>query len=181
MHEIYPTEDRLRHVFNQIEAHVEKKYSIPIIIKEVPSPFTGDLNGEEIHVDYYQDIENAVFIIAHLFGHTVQWNLCPRAREIGVRGIVPLSEDEMLELREYEKEACRYSLQLFHEAGIKDLDQWLSDFSACDFAYLDYVYKNGDKKPFRDFWKFGQELLTPLTIPKFETKAWVSRWQGIVV
>ena len=30
------------------------------------------------------DIEDAVFILIHLFGHTVQWNVSERARQIGL-------------------------------------------------------------------------------------------------
>ena len=139
------TEARLREVFNTLEQHVERRYGIPIIIRDVPSPFTGDLDGAEIHVDYAEDIESALFIIAHLF------------------------------------EACRYSMQLFHEAGVLDLDQWLSDYSSCDFAYLKHFYTTGEKLLFKHFWVNGSPLLQPKPIPPFHPTKWVSRWEGIVV
>jgi hypothetical protein len=176
-----PTDERFREVFNAVEPHIERRYGIPVIIKDVPDPFTGDLDGAEIHVDYANDLENAVFIIAHLFGHTVQWNLSEYARKIGYEVQNNPTEEKLDELERYEREACRYSLQLFHDAGVRDLDQWVADFAACDFAYLRHFYKTGEKPAFRSFWKDGQPLLEPLLIPEFHPARWISRWQGIVV
>lgn len=176
-----PTEARMREVFNVLEHHIEHVYSVPVRIRDVPNPFTGDLDGAEIHVDYAEDIESALFIIAHLFGHTVQWNTDVAAREIGYR-LYPNPSEEMLQrLHDYEHEACRYSMQLFHDAGVRDLDQWLSDYSACDFAYLVDFYRTNVKKPFKAFWKNGAPLLTAKPIPTFHPTKWVSRWEGIVV
>src|SRR4029077_5818955 len=104
-----PDEDRFRAVFNTIEPYVENRYGIPVVISDVLDPFTGDLDGAEIRVDYANAIAHAVFIIAHLFGHTVQWNTSERAREIG-RMVIDKPDDETLELLErYEREACAYS------------------------------------------------------------------------
>lgn len=176
-----PSDDRLRQVFNLLEPYIERRYGIPVIIKDVPAPFTGDLDGAEIHVDYEEDIESAVFIIAHLFGHTVQWNTNPRAREVGSRAYSNPTEDELRELRDYEIVACRYSLQLFRDAGVTDLDQWLSDFAACDYAYLEHFFRSGEKRPFRSFWRDDQPLLEPLAIPAFHPAQWISRYEGVVV
>ena len=173
--------ERFRQAFNRLERHVETKYGIPIRIRDVPSPFTGDLDGAEIHVDYDEDIESALFIIAHLFGHTVQWNTDEKAREIGYKLYPNPSEEMLRRLHEYEYEACRYSMQLFHEAGVEDLDQWLSDYSACDFRYLEHFYKTGEKPPFKRFWQDGAPRLEPKPIPPFHPTKWVSRWEGIVV
>ena len=176
-----PSDDRLREVFNTLEPYIEGRYGVPVIIKDVPDPFTGDLDGSEIHVDYANNLENAVFIIAHLFGHTVQWNLSEYARRIGYEVQQSPSDERLIELETYEREACRYSLQLFHDAGIDDLDQWIADFAACDFAYLKHFYKTGEKRGFRSFWKAGQPPLEPLAIPEFHPTRWIARWQGIVV
>jgi len=176
-----PTEERFREVFNTVERYIEDRYEIPVIISDVPNPFTGDLDGAEIRVDYDLSIEEALFIMVHLFGHTVQWNLSQRAREMGY--LLPKSpSDELLkELEEYEREACRYSVQLFHQVGVRDLDQWVSNFSACDFAYLRHFYQTGEKLPFRSFWREDRPVLEPLYLPEFKPTRWVSRWQGIVV
>lgn len=178
---MHPSEARLREVFNTLEPYIERRYGVPVIIKDVPDPFTGDLDGSEIHVDYAIDLENAVFVIAHLFGHTVQWNLSEYARKIGYEVQQNPSDEKLAELEAYEREACRYSLQLFHDAGVYDLDQWVANFAACDFAYLRHFYKTGSKLSFRSFWKEGQPLIEPLAIPDFRPTRWIARWQGIVV
>jgi hypothetical protein len=176
-----PSDERLRAAFNQVERYIEQRYEVPIRISDVPNPFTGDLDGAEIQVDYDEDIESALFIIVHLFGHTVQWNTSAAARELGYK-LHPNPSEEMIErLHEYEHEACRYSLQLFHEAGITDLDGWLSDYSACDFAYLIDFYRTGQKRPFKSFWQEGAPLLEPKPIPRFSPTRWVARASGIVV
>jgi len=111
----------------------------------------------------------------------VQWNTSEASREIGYKLYPNPSEEMIKKLHDYEYEACRYSMQLFHEAGVNDLDQWLSDYSACDFAYLLDFYRTNQKKPFKSFWKNGAPLLTPRPIPEFHPTKWVARGEGIVV
>jgi hypothetical protein len=174
-------EARFREVFDRLERHVEERWGIPVRIRDVPTPFTGDLDGAEIHVDYDLTAEDSLFILVHLFGHTVQWNVSQALRELGaVRG-PGLSDETLARLVDYEREACRYSLQLLHEAGVHDLDGWLADFSACDLAYLIHFYKHGEKRAFRSFWQPGQPRLEPLAIPAFQPTRWVSRWDGVVI
>jgi len=176
-----PPDDRLRTIFNALEAHIEARYGVPVILKDVPDPFTGDLDGREIHVDFDLDPADAVFIVAHLFGHTVQWNLSPADRDLGSRFLVGASAEELAAVRDYERTACAYSLQLFHEAGVRDCDAWLSDFAACDFAYLEHFYRTGEKRPFMSFWRDDTALLAPLPIPAFTPTAWRARWSGVVI
>jgi len=177
-----PGDDRLREVFNILEAHIENRYNVPVRIRDVPDPFSGDLDGSEIHVDYDEDIESAVFIIAHLFGHTVQWNVCEESREIGYTIKADPTEEWLEKLMKYETDACRYSLQLFHEAGVRDMYQWLCDYSACDLRYLLHFYRSGGERlPFKSFWEEGADKLEPLAIPEFQPSRWVTRFQGIVV
>ena len=177
----YPGEDRMREVFNLVADHVERRYGIPITISDVTDPYTGDLDGAEIKIDYANEIENALFILVHLFGHTIQWNTDPHAREHGTRAQADPSEERIAELDSYEREACRYSLQLLHECGVRDFDQWLADFAGCDFAYLTHFYRTGEKRPFRSFWRHGCPLLEPLAVPVFTPKSWSGRWSGTVV
>ena len=176
----YPTETRFREVFNLIEAYIERRYGLPVVIRDVTDPFTGDLDGAHIEVDYDQSCEDALFIVAHLFGHTVQWNTDARARELGTAVIKNPTEEFLSELRDYEHLACRYSMQLFHDAGVRDLDQWVADFAACDSAYLMHFYRTGEKRPFRTFWKRGLPILEPLPVPDFTPVRWVSRADGVV-
>jgi hypothetical protein len=176
-----PDPARLRVVFDAIERLVEDRWSIPVRITDVPNPFTGDLDGRVIHVDHDLDIEDAVFILIHLFGHTVQWNVSERAREIGFARRDHWTEEQLRELADYEAQACAYSLQLLHEAGVHDLDQWVSDFAACDTAYLLHFYRTGEKRPFRSFWQEGSPMLPPIPIPAFTPTCWLSRYEGTVV
>jgi hypothetical protein len=176
-----PGEARFREVFNHMEAYIERRYGVPVVISDVVNPYTGDLDGAEIRIDYENSIEDALFILVHLFGHTVQWNLSEYNRRIGYEVQEQPSEEKLAELERYEREACRYSLQLFHDAGVRDLDQWLADVSACDFAFLRAFYQTQEKREFRSFWKEGTPALEPLSIPEFQPTRWISRWQGIVV
>ena len=176
-----PPDTRFVQVFNQVEKYVERKYGVPVVISDVTNPFTGDLDGAEIRIDHDLTLEEATFILAHLFGHTIQWNLSAEARDMGARTQANPTDAMIEALHRYEVEACRYSVQLFHDAGVRDLDQWLSDFAACDFEYLRDFYKTGQKRPFFSFWKAGAPLLKPLPIPEFHPTQWMSRWQGVVV
>jgi hypothetical protein len=171
----------MRQAFNTLEPYIENRYGIPVRIRDVPNPFTGDLDGAEIHVDYAEDIESALFIIAHLFGHTVQWNTDEKTRDIGYMLVKDPSPELLERLRLYEEEACAYSLQLFHDAGVKDFDGWVSDYAACDWSYLKHFYRTGEKRPFRSFWREGAGLIKPKPIPEFRPQKWVTRSQGIVI
>lgn len=174
-----PTTQRFNEVFASVERLIEERWAIPVRIQDVPDPFTGDLDGAEIMVDYDLDAEDALFIVVHLFGHTVQWNVDPDSRAIGVHP-GPWDDAALARVRAYETDACRYAMQLFHQANILDLDQWLSDFAACDYAYLEHFYKTGEKRLFRSFWSDGQAPLAPLAIPSFTAQRWITR-NGIVV
>jgi hypothetical protein len=171
--------ERFRDVFGIIEPLVERRWGVPVVLSDVPHPFTGDLDGAQILIDYDLEAEDALFILVHLFGHTVQWNLDEDARAIGTHP-GPWDEDALRRVRLYELTACRYSMQLFHDAGVHDLDQWLSDFAACDYGYLEHFYRTGEKRPFRSFWTDGNPRLLPLAIPTFSPTRWMSR-DGIVI
>jgi hypothetical protein len=173
--------ERFRRVFDLAVARIESRWGIPVRVRDVPHPFTGDLDGAEIHVDYDLDAEDSLFIVVHLFGHTVQWNANPELRQLGeVRGSGH-SPETIAALTQYEQQACQYSLQLLHEVGVHDLDQWLADFAACDLAYLQHFYRTGEKPPFRSFWRDGQPVLEPLAIPEFSPARWITRYEGIVI
>ena len=172
--------DRFTEVYALVERAIEDRWGIPVVIADVANPFTGDLDGAEIKVDYDLSAEDALFIIVHLFGHTAQWNTSEAARRWGhYKG--PFTADVVTQIRAYEHEACQFSLQLFHECGVHDLDQWLSDFSACDLAYLVHFYATGKTGSFRTFWRDGTPLLEPKAIPPFTPQKWLGRWDGIVV
>jgi len=177
-----PRSARFFDVFNALERRIENRYGIPVIISDVAHPFTGDLDGAKIQLDYDITPEEAVFCVAHLFGHTVQWNIDPGARDLGLAQVERQTDPAVIQkLRDYELQACGYSVQLFHDAGVADMDQWLSDFAACDLAYLEHFYKTGEKLPYRQFWKDGMPIVAPREIPEFHPTVWTSRWEGVVI
>lgn len=176
-----PSPERFAEVFPLLRQRVEGRYGIPVRMVDVPAPFTGDLDGAEIHLDFEQRGELQVFTLAHLFGHTVQWSLSESARTIGGKPPGEYSEADLAEVDAYEAEASRYGLSLLHEAGVTDLDGWLSDFSACDRAYLENYYKTGEKRPVDEFWRDGRPLLDPLPVPPFTPHRAKFRWDGVVI
>ncbi|MEO7993276.1 MAG: hypothetical protein ABI743_02665 [bacterium] len=175
------TQDHFRELFDHIECYLEERYELPVIISDVRNPFTGDLTGAAIKVDYDVTPEEAVFIVIHLFGHTVQWCTEPTARDTAYAQEVKQDASRIGALQAYETEAVQYSLQLLHDLDITELDQWVSDYAACDFAFLLHFYVTGEKRDFKSFWKDHQPLLTPKPIPEFEPSEWKSRWEGVVV
>jgi hypothetical protein len=166
---------------DKLTSFLGREYGIPVIIRDIQDPLTGDLDGMEIHVDYALGSEDRLFLIAHLFGHTVQWNVRPRLRHIGQPSSIPVPEAQMPRIVHYEREAAQYALSLFHRNGITDLNQWLTDYSACDIAYLAHYYRTGEKKDPKTFWKSGQPLLEAKPIPIFKPKRWRFRLNGIVI
>jgi len=165
----------------KVEQHIEKTYGVRIVTRDVPDPLIGDLNGSEIHIDFAVTPEQRLFLLAHLFGHTVQWNVRPEAFELGQPRQPPVNKEALPALIDYEKEAARYALGLFHEIGVTGADQWLSDYAACDNAYLKAFYETGEKRDFLSFWQDGTPLIDAKPIPPFVPITRVFRTDGIVI
>lgn len=176
-----PAPERLQEVIELLRAEIEQHYGIPILFVDVPAPFVGDLDGEEIWIDFEQDYELIAFNLIHLFGHTVQWNLQGKAPEIGSKEPGTYSDADIDEVVRYERDASRYGLELLHDLGVRDLDGWLADFSGSDVAYLVHFYRTGEKVDHRDFWHSGLPLLEPLPIPHFTPKRLKLRSSGVVI
>jgi hypothetical protein len=163
--------------YDAVERRIEGRYGIPVHIADVLDPNTGDFDGMRILVDHDQELDSALFVLVHLFGHTVQWNLSEAYRTLGQDVAAGKSEAQLARFHPYERDATRYSLQLLHEAGVKDLDRWVSDWWHADWRYLEHFYRTGEKLDFRALLRPGEgELLTPLPIPDFTPQKWVSRW-----
>ena len=176
-----PTPERLQEVIDLLQVEIEQHYGIPILFVDVPAPFVGDLDGAEIWIDFEQSPELIAFNLIHLFGHTVQWNLLGKAPEIGNKDPGCYSEAELDEVERYERDASRYGLKLLHDLGVRDLDAWLSEFSASDVAYLVHFYRTGEKVDHRGFWHNGLPLLDPLVIPPFTPRRLKLRSSGVVI
>jgi len=181
MHSNGPTAQRLQEVLTLLRDHVEQHYRIPVLFLDVPDPFVGDLDGEEIWIDNQQDLDVMLFNLIHLFGHTVQWNLLGRTPEIGNKAPGEYTEADLREVVQYEREASCYGLQLLHDLGVWDLDAWLSDFSGSDISYLLHFYETGEKVDPQTMWKSGQPLLEPLPTPAFTPTRLKLRSTGVVI
>ena len=165
----------------KVEQKIEGTYGVRIVTRDIPDPLTGDLNGAEIHIDYAVTPEQRLFLLAHLFGHTVQWNVNPAAFELGQPRRPPVSEELLPALLNYEREAARYALALLHDLGLTATDQWFADYAACDEAYLKYFYVTGGKREFLSFWRDGTPLVEAQPIPPFRATPRVFRTDGIVI
>src|ERR1700724_2683561 len=110
----------------RIQVHLQHFYAIRIVTRDIPDPLTGDLDGVEIDIDYAVTAEQRLFLLGHLFGHTVQWNIEPTSFELGRKYQPPVSEELIPAIIAYEGEAACYGLALFHQIGITDtnVDRW---------------------------------------------------------
>lgn len=166
---------------SHVQKHLEQVYGIRIVTRDIPDPLTGDLDGAEIHIDYAVTPEQRLFLLGHLFGHTVQWNTDPASFEIGRRYQPPVSEDSIPAIIAYEGEAACYGLSLFHQIGITGLDQWFCNYTACDQAYLLCFYRTGEKRDFHSFWRTDAPRIKPKAIPKFIPTKRSLRMDGVVI
>jgi hypothetical protein len=165
----------------RVEELLSTKYGIRVVTRDIPDPLTGDLDGLEIHLDYSLSREDRLFLLAHLFGHTVQWNLNPAAFEVGKQYRPPVTESLLPAILAYEQEAAEYGLFLLHETGITGIDQWFSAYSTCDQAYLLHYYRTGEKRTCRSFWPEKVSLIRPKPVPTFRPTRRTFRMDGVVI
>ncbi|HEV3121736.1 MAG TPA: hypothetical protein VGY53_07530 [Isosphaeraceae bacterium] len=141
------------------------KYGFAIELCPLEAPKTGIFNGLKISVDPAVEFENQCFILVHLFGHSVQW-VAP-SLEPSLHGLRHTDDRDhfMQALHDYEFAAASYGLQLLHEAGVTDLDQWFSDFVETDWRYVERYYKTGVIASLQDCLAGGCRLIKPTPIP----------------
>ncbi|HYX52666.1 MAG TPA: hypothetical protein VE783_04395 [Candidatus Limnocylindrales bacterium] len=166
---------------DRLQELLQQGYGIPVVTRDIPDPLTGDLNGAEIDLDYAITPELRLFLLAHLFGHTVQWNVNESSFDLGRQYKPPVDEKLFPHVVAYETEAACYGLSLLHQAGITDVDQWFSNYAATDQHYLLHFYRTGDKSEFKDFWQENAPLLQGKPIPKFEPRKRTFRMDGVVI
>lgn len=183
------TETDFQTYFNSIRSLIEKKYCLTVTTQPLIDDRTGEFNGRFINIDSSQDVEEQLFLLLHLFGHSIQWAVSDYWRELGLKqpGFDEFDDYrfELLkridEIYEYEEEASSYGMALLHEAKIYCLDQWLSDWFHADWKFLHRVYKNGFKKEYlQDFkgqyFEYFTEIINPKSIPIFELAEWDYRF-----
>ena len=117
-------DSELKDAFNRVERFIETHYDIPVSICDVLDPNTGDFDGASIQVDYDQDLEMALFVLIHLFGHTVQWNVSDTLRHLGQASQTGGKSDEELRLiYAYERDAYERDAMIRTDSHKYALDQ----------------------------------------------------------
>jgi hypothetical protein len=163
--------------FRAVDRHINQRYGVPVVITDVLDPNTGAVDGERIQIDYDQTSETALFVLCHLFGHTAQWTTSRYYRSLARMKIEKPGPPILSKVKAYERRASRMGLQLLHEAGVRDVDAWLSDWAEADYRYLKHFYFTGEAGNPRRFLVPGSApLLRPLKIPDFRPRQWFARY-----
>lgn len=107
--------------------------------------FKGDLDGKRIFIGIHLSSEEKLFNLVHLAGHSVQWNVDELLRTMGSELYKHPGDKLLKKLQAYEWQANCYGLTILHNAGIINLDDWLSKKYTLDMLYLTHFYKTGKK------------------------------------
>ena len=167
-----------RAVFYALAEHIQRAYSLKVNVGPVVGSYTGQFDGKELWVDLDKEPEEAVFILAHLFGHTVQWNLDEQMRLLGLANTVEVTEQDLRRIYEYEREASQLGLALLEETNEFRLARWLTNRFGADWKFLAHYYRTGGKEKIRfDSETAGADepLLTSIPIPRFTPQRWPMR------
>ena len=163
-----------RTIFCSLAERIEEAYSLKVNVGPVTGSYTGQFDGKEIWADLDRDPEEAVFILVHLFGHTVQWNLDEKLRRLGL-AVSGVKEEDLPRIYEYERQASQFGLALLEETGEMRLAWWLSDCFGADWKFLAHFYRTGEKVRFKKEEGTDEPLLSALPIPRFVPQRWPPR------
>jgi len=62
----------LRDACSAVAKHLHARYGVSVEVASIELPLKGDLDGSRILVGDHNTDEEQLFLVAHLFGHTVQ-------------------------------------------------------------------------------------------------------------
>lgn len=158
-----PREQMVR-VWTAISTRVVK-YGFAMEYRDLEPPRTGIFDGRRITIDPDVEFEMQCFILLHLFGHSVQWVAPSLQHKLDDLCHTEDRAKFMLVLHDYEYEAARFGLQLLHEAGIRDLDAWYSDFVATDWCYVERYYQTDAIPPWEECLSHAEAPIVPAAIP----------------
>ena len=175
-----PGQRAYRDAFAACSRAIRETYGLAVMITDVPAPFTGDLDGAAITLDYELPPQEMLFTLLHLFGHTVQWTVSPADREIGLADPSGRDESFLDDVARYERGAGEYAMALLAAAGVTQLDAWLAEMTAADIAYLLHFYRTGEKRRQASN-EATAERLQCRAIPAFVPQRWLARNAGIVI
>ncbi len=163
-----------RRVFRALVEQIERRYSLKVNVGPVTGSYTGQFDGKEIWVDLDKDPEEAVFILVHLFGHTVQWNCDEGLRQLGLANI-GVTEADLPRIYRYERQASQLGLALLEATNEFRLARWLTDRFGADWKFLAHFYRTGEKVRFEDEDGADEPLLISIPIPHFTPQRWPVR------
>ncbi len=144
------------------------KHGFVIEYRDLEPPRTGIFDGLRIVLDPDVGFEMQCFILLHLFGHSVQWTAPSWEHKLDELQFVQDRPRFMQVLAEYEAGAAHFALQLMHEAGVRDLDQWFSDFAETDRRYVERYYQTDQIPPWEECVANGCQRVIPWEIPPLE-------------
>ncbi|MEQ9407001.1 MAG: hypothetical protein RIK87_04715 [Fuerstiella sp.] len=159
-----PSEDLVRMWIRTTSAIV--KYGFEIRYDDLEAPRTGTFNGLSITMDPDVGFEMQCFILLHLFGHSVQWVAPSLEHQLDDLQNTTDRDQFLKALRAYEFEAAEFGMQLLHEVGIRDLDQWYSDFVETDWRYVRHYYEQGSIPDWESCRTTGCDIIAPKPIPE---------------
>jgi hypothetical protein len=146
------------------------KYGFTIEYRDLEPPRTGIFDGLKITIDPDVDFEMQCFILLHLFGHSVQWTAPSLEAKLAALKDTSDKAIFMRTLHAYEYEAARFGMQLLHEVGVRDLDQWYSDFVGTDWRYVEKYYETDVIPAWHECQVHSQPIVEPLPIPSIVHK-----------
>jgi hypothetical protein len=141
------------------------KHGFVIEYCDLEPPRTGIFDGLRIVVDPDVGFEMQCFLLLHLFGHSVQWVAPSLEHKLGDLQNTTDKGRFMQVLHDYELEAAGFGLQLMHERGVTQLDQWYSDFVATDWRYVERYYEIDRLPPWEECVVTGAPMIQPAPLP----------------
>ncbi len=168
-------EDYFADVLERLTERVQAYGFTVSFSSDLPEESGADFDGQAIVFTDKMHPEALVFNLSHIVGHGIQWCVDSEHMVLARRVILPgepLPDLELLAIKVYEQESSEYGLQILHDLGIRDLDQWVSDIWAWDWTHLADIYvRNRLAYPALHYdysqIPFGQTLLRPKPIPAF--------------
>jgi hypothetical protein len=141
------------------------KHGFVFEYRDLEPPRTGIFDGLRIVVDPDVGFEMQCFLLLHLFGHSVQWVAPSLEHKLDDLQHTGDKARFMEVLHAYELEAAGFGMQLMHERGVRNLDQWFSDFVETDWRYVERYYQTDKLPPWEECVVAGSPLIKPAPLP----------------
>ena len=141
------------------------KYRFAIEYRDLEPPRTGIFDGQRIVIDPDVGFEMQCFLLLHLFGHSVQWVAPSIEHKLSDLQNTQDRTRFMQVLHDYEFEAAGFGLQLLHERGVAQHDQWYSDFVHTDWRYVERYYETDQLPQWADCVVSGCSIIQAQPIP----------------